>query len=31
MSTQALLFRHTGLNFFQQTRLFFAFRKRVSD
>ena len=31
MSTQALLFEHVGLSFFQQTRLFTAFRTRLSD
>ena len=31
MSTQALLFEHVGLTFVQQTRLFTAFRTRLSD
>ena len=31
MSTQALLFEHVGLSFVQQTRLFTAFRTRLSD
>ena len=31
MSTQALLFQHTGLNFYQQTKMFTAYSKRVTD
>ena len=31
MSTQALLFQHTGLNFYQQTKLFTSYSKRVTD
>jgi hypothetical protein len=31
MSTQALLFQHVGLSFYQQTKLFNAYRKRICD
>ena len=31
MSTQALLFQHVGLSFYQQTALLNAYRKRICD
>ena len=31
MSTQALLFQHVGLSFYQQTKMFNAYRKRITD
>ena len=30
-SLQALLFKEQNLSFWQQTRLFFSFRSRISD
>jgi hypothetical protein len=31
LSIQALLFQHKKLSLFRQTKLFFSFRKRLSD